>query len=168
MRRHASGAEDRICRGVGVVRRHEVVPVFLGQVVKVDSSTEQEARDGQGKTTIQGGVQGPGGAGGGSCSMHIRRCSPRARGSWPRSTRRRFATCTRRSESSPSSGIFSARVEALSWARPTAKARRRVENDPARRHSPSRTGATTPALVAGLPRAGSLLLPVGSQSRREE
>ena len=63
---------------------------------------------------------------------------------------------------------IAARVEALSRARPTAKARRRVENDPARRHSPSRTGATTPALVAGLPRAGSLLLPVGSQSRREE
>ena len=40
--------------------------------------------------------------------------------------------------------------------------RRCREDDPARRHSWSATGATTPASVAGLPPAGSLRLPIGS------
>ena len=53
-------------------------------------------------------------------------------------------------------------------ARSIAKTRRCREDDPARRHSWRATGATTPASVAGLPRAGSLRLPIGSQSRRED
>ena len=51
-------------------------------------------------------------------------------------------------------------------ARSIAKARRCREDDPARRHGAQ--SSATPASVAGLPRAGSLRLPIGSQSRRED
>ncbi len=53
-------------------------------------------------------------------------------------------------------------------ATPIAGAWRCRNHDPARRHAWSRTGAKTPAPAAASADAGSLRLPIGSESRRED